>query len=45
MSYHPISAAGARAAGRPSGEGLFARMIRLWLEHHQRVADFGGRPL
>lgn len=25
-------------------EGLIARMLRLWVEHHQRMLDLGMRP-
>ncbi len=32
------------AALEPRTERLFAKMIRLWLEHHQRVIDLGLGP-
>lgn len=32
----------AKASAKP---GLFAEMLRLWLEHNRRVAQFGMPPL
>ena len=43
MTFYPI-AAERRTATVSRTEGLFARMIRLWVEHHQRMLDFGIRP-
>ncbi len=43
MTFHPIAAARHLAAEAHS-ESLFTRMIRLWLEHHQRMIDLGIRP-
>ncbi|WP_156311860.1 hypothetical protein [Methylobacterium platani] len=37
-----ISAASPQAPTKP---GLFAAMLRLWLEHNRRVAQFGMPPL
>ena len=40
----PLYAAPSAArTGKPKDEdheGLFARMFRLWIEHHERVAQF-----
>ncbi len=33
-----------RSLSAPRTEGLFARMVRLWIEHHQRMIDLGIRP-
>ncbi|WP_281011375.1 hypothetical protein [Lichenibacterium minor] len=37
-SAHSGSSAGTRR------ESLFLRMVRLWIEHHQRVIDLGLAP-
>ncbi|MGI3903606.1 MAG: hypothetical protein ACRYGP_27850 [Janthinobacterium lividum] len=42
MTYFPI--APDRTVSAAPTEGLFTRMIRLWIEHYQRVIDLGIRP-
>ena len=40
------SVAPAQASARiPAKSGLFATMLRLWLDHNRRVAEFGMPPL
>jgi hypothetical protein len=43
VAYYPMTAA-TRATSETRSEGLLARMVRLWIEHYQRVIDLGIRP-
>jgi hypothetical protein len=43
MPFYPITA-DRRVTSAARTEGLFARMIRLWVEHHQRMLELGLRP-
>ncbi len=42
MTYFTITPDRTVSAART--ESLMARMIRLWIEHYQRVIDLGIRP-
>lgn len=44
MTFFPTAADRHTDAAAARTEGLFARMLRLWVEHHQRMLDLAIRP-